>query len=1339
MKRVRAVRVRPEAFYLPSLKAALSKRPERQASAFETEFNLFSDVRLSVTWTGVDRTDDFSGYVWKGAISGDPKSHAVLIVDGERITGNIARGDGTIYQIRTAADGTQWVREIDQSQFQDGNDAIAFDPGGQGSTGEREATAERSADDGSVIDVLVVYNAAAKTKAGGAQAILQQIQLAIAETNQGYSNSGVLHRLRLVQSAEVVYQESGELSKDLTRLRQPDDGFMDDVHRLRDLHRADVVSLWISGGDACGMGYLPSAPNRITPEIGFSVVTVECATGYYSFGHEIGHNMGATHGRDDGTGPGLYAYSYAYKQTSGDKFRTIMAYNTNCLCPRINYWSNPSARYNGQPVGIDPNAANGAANFQTLNNTRLAVAGFRESNPGGGTGGGTGGGGGGGGFPESDHPYADNTDRTWTFTLPGSAASLNVTFDSRTSVEPGYDFIHVLDANSRPIPGSPFSGNQLAGRTVTVTGSTVRIRLVTDDSVTDYGFKVTAITGTGGGAQPLPRLVVTELRGPVTGEAGRSLTGVTSRIANQGNGPAGAFRFGFYFSSDASISTADTFSGWSCTFQNGLAAGAASTCNGDVGVPENLPPGTWYLGGIADDQNQVPQSDRSGNSRAADTGALRITGGTPGSILSPAPGSVLASTTVTFQWSPGTGVSSFILAIGTTPTGTNVFNRDAGTSLSATVTTIPSNGETLYVRLSSRIGADLRTNSYVYRAPSLGGVANRARLVITSFSAPNSATVGVNLTGTALRVENQGNASSGAFRIGYYYSQSDNVTTRDTFSGWFCTFGEGLDAGEAGTCSGDVGVPTSLSPGDWFLAAIADDQNRITGMDRGGATRRSDNGLVSIAGRGAAELISPAPGSTLTSSAATFRWTSVPNAEQYFLAIGSSAGQSDYLGYDASTATSANVTSLPTNGRTLYVRLLTRFGEDWYSNDYTLRAFNAGAGLTPRIVITSFTAPAQGTAGASLQGMRLEATNQGNGATGAFRVGFYFGRNARVTTSDVYSGWVCNVANGISPGGTYTCTGEIGIPQSLAAGQWYVAAIADDLNQVPQPDRSGSTRVNDNGLVTIAAAAGGSVLPESSHPYADNEDRTWIYTAARNPAAIRVTFDSRTSLEEGYDFLHISNAQGAAIAASPFTGTQLAGRSVIVSGNTVRIRLVTDDSVTDWGFRVTSIEPATASPQLVVTSFTAPTTGIIGGRISGMRAVVQNQGSVAARAFEFAFYWGRSPTVTTRDEFSGWYCDVEDGLQAGETFTCTGEIGIPSSLTPGTWYVAAIADHRSVVDQLDRSGNSRTNQNGATVLSPPADEPFSQDQTPSRAGEESANGISRMGAPSPASPARRRP
>jgi hypothetical protein len=106
-------------------------------------------------------------------------------------------------------------------------------------------------------------------------------------------------------------------------------------------------------------------------------------------------------------------------------------------------------------------------------------------------------------LPESPHPYSDNSDTTWSYTLAGNPSAIDVTFDAQTWVESDYDYIYVMTGAGAPISGSPFTGASLAGRTVRVQGATVRVRLTSDGSLTGYGFRITRVVAAGGTEGPL--------------------------------------------------------------------------------------------------------------------------------------------------------------------------------------------------------------------------------------------------------------------------------------------------------------------------------------------------------------------------------------------------------------------------------------------------------------------------------------------------------------------------------------------------------------------------------------------------------------------------------------------------------------------------------------------------------------------------------------------------------------------------------------------------------------------------------------------------------------------
>ena len=344
------------------------------------QVELFDGTSIAVNLDHVERQSGNS-VAWSGRVEGTPLGSATFVRSGNSLIGSLSRGDGKIYQVRTEDDGTQWMVEIDQAAFPSADEleSASFPP----AFPETSVPGGTAGDDGSAIDVMVLYTPAARVAAGGSTQMQQLVQLGVAETNAGYANSGVVQRVRLVYSGEVNYTEAADFSTDLNRLSNSGDGYLDEVANLRNTYGADLVSLWRApNSQVCGLAWLldrvdlsPSALSMY----GFSVVAEDCATGYYSFGHEMGHNMGADHAKDDNAPHGPYAYGSGYKQTTGTRWRTIMAYDGSCICPRINFWSNPTVLYNGLPAGVDPNSGQSAANYQVLNNTRTIVANFRSS------------------------------------------------------------------------------------------------------------------------------------------------------------------------------------------------------------------------------------------------------------------------------------------------------------------------------------------------------------------------------------------------------------------------------------------------------------------------------------------------------------------------------------------------------------------------------------------------------------------------------------------------------------------------------------------------------------------------------------------------------------------------------------------------------------------------------------------------------------------------------------------------------------------------------------------------------------------------------------------------
>src|SRR5262249_12308453 len=87
-------------------------------------------------------------------------------------------------------------------------------------------------------------------------------------------------------------------------------------------------------------------------------------------------------------------------------------------------------------------------------------------------------------------------------------------------------------------------------------------------------------------------------------------------------------------------------------------------------------------------------------------------------------------------------------------------------------------------------------------------------------------------------------------------------------------------------------------------------------------------------------------------------------------------------------------------------------------------------------------------------------------------------------------------------------------------------------------------------------------------------------------------------------------------------------------------------------------------PDLVITSLTAPITGVVGSTIS-VNMTVSNQGNAAAGAFSVEFYFSTTPNISTGAIDTGLNCSFNGGLGAGASTSCSGLITIPVGLAAG--------------------------------------------------------------------------
>jgi subtilisin family serine protease len=341
-------------------------------------------------------------------------------------------------------------------------------------------------------------------------------------------------------------------------------------------------------------------------------------------------------------------------------------------------------------------------------------------------------------------------------------------------------------------------------------------------------------------------------------------------------------------------------------------------------------------------------------------------------FTSPPSGSTLTSSTVTFVWSAGTGVQEYWLSIGTTQDGSQLWGGSMGTATSRTVPGIPIDGRMIYAKIQSYKNGVWYGN-YAYYSTAGGTPTPTPTPTAPPRETPTPTPTGApTLTPTPTPTP----GGSGIAELTSPVPGSAITTPTVTFA-WSSGVGVAeywlsigttlggsqLWGGSAGTATSRTisGVPTD---GRTIYARIQSFQNGVwqssyatyntgatpaptatptatpvstatpTGVPSTTPTPTPTPVATSTPAPTAtpsdiAQVTSPAPGSRLTSSTATFSWSAGTGVSEYWLSVGTTQDGSQLWGGSTGTARSQTISGLPTDGRTVYVRIQSNKNGAW--------------------------------------------------------------------------------------------------------------------------------------------------------------------------------------------------------------------------------------------------------------------------------------------------------------------------------------------------------------------------------------------------------------------------
>lgn len=147
---------------------------------------------------------------------------------------------------------------------------------------------------------------------------------------------------------------------------------------------------------------------------------------------------------------------------------------------------------------------------------------------------------------------------------------------------------------------------------------------------------------------------------------------------------------------------------------------------------------------------------------------------------------------------------------------------------------------------------------------------------------------------------------------------------------------------------------------------------------------------------------------------------------------------------------------------------------------------------------------------------------------------------------------------------------------------------------------------------------------ESDHSYHNYSSAIYSYEYAMDGIdGFDLVFNDNCYLESGYDYLVLLDSNGDRVQS--WTGNSLAGRTVSIDGTKFSLKLESDASVTNWGFKVDKVIPHTTAAQGALSA------SVSGKTVSLAWEAVPNAESYTVYRLTEEGYWTMLDTVTVTE------------------------------------------------------------------------------------------------------------
>jgi subtilisin family serine protease len=328
------------------------------------------------------------------------------------------------------------------------------------------------------------------------------------------------------------------------------------------------------------------------------------------------------------------------------------------------------------------------------------------------------------------------------------------------------------------------------------------------------------------------------------------------------------------------------------------------------------------------------------------------------------------------------------------------------------------------------------------------------------------------------------------------------------------------------------------------------------------------------------------------------------------------------------------------------------------------------------------------TAGAGQSVLITDTTqNIGGGLSDPSLTQFYLSFNSIIDSSDTLLG--SRSVPALAAGAISTGSTTVTIPESTAAGNWYIIAKADNEEVVLETLETNNTYTRSIGigpdLDITGMSAPTTAGPGQSIVLSDTTKN--MGGGVADPSLTQFYLSPDNTIDTTDTLLGSRNVPTLAAGAYSYGSTTVAIPAGTASGNWYIVAKADGEEVVPETSEINNTYPRLIKigSDLGITSMSAPTTAGAGQSIA-ITDTTKNIGGGVVEPSVTQFYLSTNSTIDTSDTLLG--SRNVPALAAGASSAGSTTVTIPADTASGYWYIVAKADGEEVVAEISETNNT---------------------------------------------------